>query len=150
MIKILENTEKATDALTVSLTLVGVQTNLTKSFVTCSPRAQRLLNTVPTIKVSGINKNGQLINNALRAGTLGRHRPTSTPPRTPTPAHTNTLQETGGLHTSCTHTSHTHTYKTLGTQQGSTYTCLRRARPQPNPDHPSFPDTPFPDTPSLD
>ena len=63
VLQILDNTEKATDDLTVILSLVGVQTNLSKSFVTCSPRAQRL--TIPSIKVSGINKNGQLIHNAL-------------------------------------------------------------------------------------
>jgi hypothetical protein len=62
VLRLLENTEQATDTLTVSLSLVGVQTNLSKSFVTCSPRAHRLLNEAPTIRVSGIDKHGRLIN----------------------------------------------------------------------------------------
>ena len=65
VLRLLENTEQATDALTVSLSLVGVQTNLAKSFVTCSPRAHRLLKEPPTIRVSGIDKHGRLINNTL-------------------------------------------------------------------------------------
>jgi len=69
VLRLLENTEQATDALTVSLSMVGesvgVQTNLAKSFVTCSPKAHRLLKEAPTIRVSGIDKHGRLINNTL-------------------------------------------------------------------------------------
>ena len=70
VLRLLENTEQATDALTVSLSLVGVQTNLAKSFVTCSPRAHRLLKEPPTIRVSGIDRHGRLINNTLTPGQL--------------------------------------------------------------------------------
>ena len=40
---LIKNTEDSTDALTVGLALIGVQTNLNKSYVSCSPRLTRLL-----------------------------------------------------------------------------------------------------------
>ena len=55
----------STGALTVGLALVGVQTNLAKSYVSCSPRLRRLLRDLPIICVHGISKTGTLIYNAL-------------------------------------------------------------------------------------
>jgi len=63
--ELVQNTENSTDALTVGLALVGVQTNLTKSYVSCSPRLKRLLGDLPTIRVHGISKTGTLIYKTL-------------------------------------------------------------------------------------
>ena len=71
-----------------------------------------------------------------RAGTPGSHLPTSTPPRTPEPTHTHTLQETGGPHT-----RHTHIHAG-SSESGRGARTPTNAHPPPNPDRPSFPDTP--------
>jgi len=52
------NLQNSTEAFTVGLTLVGVRSNLDKSFSTCSPIMQHLL-------VAAINSRGQLIRAAI-------------------------------------------------------------------------------------
>ena len=49
------NLQNATEALTVGLTLVGVQLNLEKSLSTCSPIMRHLLGEEPRMTVAAIN-----------------------------------------------------------------------------------------------
>ena len=53
--------QNGTEAWTVSLTLVGVWSNLKKSFSTCSPVMQHLLGEDPKLTVAAISSRGQLI-----------------------------------------------------------------------------------------
>ena len=55
------NLQNAAEALTVCLTLVGVRSNLEKSFSTCSPVMRHLLGEEPKLTVAAINSRGQLI-----------------------------------------------------------------------------------------
>jgi len=57
--------QNATEALTVGLTLVGVQSNLEKKISTCSPVMLHLLGEEPKLKVAAINSRGQLIRAAI-------------------------------------------------------------------------------------
>ena len=59
------NLQNATEALTVGLTLVGVRSNLEKSFSTCSPVMRHLLGEKPTLIVAAMNSRGQLIRAAI-------------------------------------------------------------------------------------
>ena len=57
----LENTKDGAEALTISLTIVGVRTQHAKSLFAYSPAAQHLLGTVPTIQLTALDANGRLI-----------------------------------------------------------------------------------------
>ena len=57
---IYRNLQNATEAQTVGSTLVGVRSNLEKSFSTCSPIMQHLLGEEPKLTVATINSQGQL------------------------------------------------------------------------------------------
>jgi len=59
------NLQNATEALTVGLTLVGAQSNLEKSFSTCSPIMRHLLGEQPKLTVAAIISRGQLIRAAI-------------------------------------------------------------------------------------
>ena len=59
------NLQNATEDLTVGLTLVGVRSNLEKSFSTCSPVMRHLLGEKPKLIVAAMNSRGQLIRAAI-------------------------------------------------------------------------------------
>jgi len=64
---ILQKLQDATEALTIGLGVVGVRTNLTKSFVQCSPIMRHLLGKDAQVKVAALNSVGQLVRAPITA-----------------------------------------------------------------------------------
>ena len=59
--QMLKNTADGAEALTISLTIVGVRTQHKKSLFSYSQAAQHLLKTTPTIELTALDANGRLV-----------------------------------------------------------------------------------------